>query len=218
MEVAIIIGLIVFGIIYLLAQSSSKESNKEKYGEAIGKLAQMTADSVTSAAYVLTEPASKKKNRQAMELIAARNGRIYRYDWFSNEEYLKHLFEIDDKLKSALDELGLSEERWVRIAQELLYIGLIRRESRDYMDYSKKNTPSLREHTLVAWGEMEGVNKIISDYLKKALSYFNIKEDEWIKYGDAVIEMYNLYDKNKDLQQYGIIQSIMPMKNNAHLL
>ena len=122
------------------------------------------------------------------------------------------------KFLPILNELNLSETRWKRIAEELLYIGLIRRESRDYMDLSKKNTPGLREHTLTAWGEMEGVNKIISDYLKKALSYFNIDEEEWIKYGDAVVEMYNLYEKNADLKEYGIIQAIMPMKNNEHLL
>lgn len=218
MVIAIIIALIVFGIIYLLAQSSTKESKKEKYGDAVDKLAHMTADSISSAAYVLTEPASKKQHRKAIETLASRNGRIYRYDWFSNEDYLKHLFEIDERLKTALNELNLSETRWKRIAEELLYIGLIRRESRDYMDLSKKNTPGLREHTLTAWGEMEGVNKIISDYLKKALSYFNIDEEEWIKYGDAVVEMYNLYEKNADLKEYGIIQAIMPMKNNEHLL
>lgn len=218
MVIAIIIALIVFGIIYLLAQDSTKESNKEKYGDAVGRLAHMTADSISSAAYALTEPASKKRHREAIKTLASRNGRIYRYDLFSNEDYLKHLFEIDDRLKSALNELNLSETRWKRIAEEILYIGLIRRESRDYMDFSKKNTPSLRKHTLTAWGEMEGVNKIISDYLKRALSYFNIDEEEWIKYGDTVIEMYNLYEKNKDLKEYGVIQAIMPMKNNEHLL
>ena len=41
--------------------------------------------------------------------------------------------------------------------------------------------------------------------------------EEWVKYGDTVIEMYNITD-DEDLREYGDIVAIMPMKNNRHLL
>ena len=54
--------------------------------------------------------------------------------------------------------------------------------------------------------------------LNEALAYFDIPEDEWIKYGDTVIEMHNINDSNKDVEEFGYIAQIMPMKNNKHLL
>lgn len=46
--------------------------------------------------------------------------------------------------------------------------------------------------------------KDYSDTLRKVLNYFNISEDYWIKYGDTVIEMYNIND-DKDIEQFSII-------------
>ena len=43
------------------------------------------------------------------------------------------------------------------------------------------------------------------DALKEALSFFQIKEEDWIKYGDAVIEMYNVVDTTADLDKFRIM-------------
>lgn len=73
MEYVIIIGLVILFFVYLLAQDSKKETKKERYGEAIGNLASMAADSVADAAFKLTESADKKKIRLAEEELAERN-------------------------------------------------------------------------------------------------------------------------------------------------
>ncbi len=61
METVIIIILIIAFFVYLLAQDSKKETKKERYGDAIGRLATSAADSVAGAAFRLTESADKKK-------------------------------------------------------------------------------------------------------------------------------------------------------------
>ena len=40
--------------------------------------------------------------------------------------------------------------------------------------------------------------------IKAALSYFNISEEEWIKYGDTVIEMHKIND-DYIIKEYGLI-------------
>ena len=200
--VIIIIGIIVF-FIYLLAQDSNKESRKERYGEAIGQLASMTAESIASAAHSLTEPADKKKIRLAKEELADRNGQLYRFNSYCDTEYLQSKFKVDERLKSALTTLGLSEERWEQIAKKLFYLGVLQKQSRDCSDYSKKNSKSIREHMLTDWAN-NPILKYAAIYLNEAFNYFNIEKDEWIEYGDAVISMYNLTE-DKDLEEFGII-------------
>ena len=216
METLFIIVLIVLLIIYFLAQDSKKTTTKERYGEAIGELAHMTADKISGIAHSITEPADKKKIRLAKKELAYRNGCLYRYEWYTDKEYLNRLLTVDDKFKSSLNVLGLSEERWHVIAHKLLYIGVIRVSSRDSSDYTKKTPKFIRERMVNEWSKNKTLKENI-DMLHTALNYFNIKVEEWIEYGDAVVEMYDLYDSN-DLKEFGIITSIMPMKNNLHLL
>lgn len=216
MENVITIIVIVFLIIYFLAQNSKKETTKEQYGEAVGKLSQMVADKISSTAFSITEPEDKKKLRLAREILASKHSSLYRFEYYSNKKYIEQLLTVDDYFKSALDTLGLSEERWKKIALMIFYIGTIRKLSRDSSDYSKKLPKHYREHMLSDW--TTGVS--LKDYietLKKALDFFNIRIEEWVDYGDAVIEMHDLYN-NPDINEFGLISSIMPMKNNMHLL
>ena len=148
-----------------------------------------------------------------MEELAFRNGSLYRETIYSQHDYINGLITVDSEFKLSLEKIGLSEERWNKIAYLFLYIGAIRKLSRNQFDYTQKNDVQYR-----CW--------LLSDKchasepkatLKKALSYFHINEDEWIKYGDAVIGMYNL-DGGKDIQEFGLINAIKPMPNNLHLL
>lgn len=61
MEYIVIIIIIILATIYFIAQDSKKETTKERYGEAIGSLAQMTAESISNIAHDIAEPASKNK-------------------------------------------------------------------------------------------------------------------------------------------------------------
>lgn len=217
MGIAILVGIIILLFIYFLAQDSRKETKKERYGEAIGALASMAADSVSGMAFKLTEPADKKKIRLAREKLADRNASLYRFEDYSEEEYLKSQFEIKEDFKNVLTVLGLSEDRWRKLAENLFYIGILKRESREISDYSKKNTKSMRVHILYDWEKKEGILSYTSKYLFKALRHFNIKEEEWIEYGDTVVDMYNLMDL-PDMEKFGVITAIKPMHNNMHLL
>lgn len=216
MEYVILFILIVFLIIYLLAQDSKKDSKKERYGEAVGELAKMAADTISSAAHNITEPVDKKKFRMAQEQLANRNGTLYRFNQYSDKKYIERLFTIDEYFKNALNTIGLSEDRWKNIALMIFYIGAIRKLSRDSFDYSEKSPKYMREYLVNNWSTNFSL-KYHFEILKNALNFFNIEIQEWIEYGDTVIEMYDLYD-NPDMKEFGIINSIMPMKNNMHLL
>jgi hypothetical protein len=88
--------------------------------------------------------------------------------------------------------------------------------SREHSDYTKKNQEPYRNHILNEWAKDPNL-KDYANTLIEALSYFDIPENDWIKYGDTVIEMYNVNDVN-DIEEFGIIAQLMPMTNNKHLL
>ena len=217
METVFVIAVIIVLIIYLIAQDSKKETARERYGEAVGTLAYATADSISGFAHSLTEPANKKQIRLAKEALASRHGSLYRLQYYNDKDYIDKLFFVDESFKQALDILGLSEERWRKIALHIYYIGAIKVMSRENSDYSKKNSEYIRRSIIDDWSKPDSGLKDHADTLKKGLNYFNISVEEWIKYGDTVIEMHNLNDK-KDVEEFGYIVQIMPMKNNMHLL
>lgn len=216
METVITIIILIAFVLYFIAQDSHKDTKRERYGEAVGKLANMTADSIAGFANKITEPTDKKAIRLAKEALAERNGRLYRFSSYSQKDYLQHLFTIDEHFKKSLDILNLAEDKWKSIAWDLFYIGVLRKESRDFFDKSKRNDEIIRRHMLTDWSN-NSISKERSKCIKDAFKHFGIKSEEWIKYGDAVVEMYNLYEK-PDIREFGFISAIMPMKDNSHLL
>ena len=206
-----------FGFIVLSKRKSNFFYESVVYTAILREwLVTSAADSVAGAAFRLTESADKKKIRLAKEVLAQRNGLIYRFHTYSRTEFIQRLFTIDERLKISLNTLGLSEDQWLQIAKKLFYLGVLKKESRDPNDYSKKNSKSIREHMLTDWAT-DSILKYTAKYLNEAFQYFKIKKSEWIEYGDAVVGMYNL-EEDKDLIEFGIITAIMPMKNNHHLL
>ena len=200
----IFIGVIILLIIIMLAEGSKKETKREKIAEATVNLTCYTAGKFSELVESVLEPADKKKLRLAREALANRNRSIYSYSNYSNKKYLKELFIVDDGFKEALNTLGLSVERWEKIAYHLFYVGVIRDLSREPNDYSKKNSEHSRQYIIDEYSN----DSFLKDHvvtLREALSYFHISEKEWIKYGDTVVEMYNLND-NKDIKEFGIIR------------
>ena len=215
METIIIILLIIAFVVYLMAQDSKKETKKERYGEAIGKLATSAADSVAGAAFRLTESADKKRIRLAEEALADRNGSIYRIRNFerSDQNIQKHL-NVDESFKSKLELLGLTPERWQKLAMQLYHMGVIIQESRSSFDYSKKLD---KEYRAYIFSETTKYGQESRDELRTSLKYFSIPVHEWIEYGETVLDMHNLYD-TPEMKKYGYKTAIMPMKDNFHLL
>ena len=141
---------------------------------------------------------------------------MYRFEYYSEKERIKELLDVDESFEKSLSLLGLSAERWKKIGKHIFYVGVIKYLSREHSDYTKKNQDFIRNSILNDWVKDPNL-KDYPDTLREALGYFNISEEEWIKYGDTVIDMYNIND-NKDVEEYGIITQIMPMPNNKHLL
>lgn len=216
METIFVILIIVFLIVYFLAQDSKKSTKKERYGEAIGNLASMAADSVAGAAFKITESSDSKKKRLAEEALAERNGNIYRIrTWDSNaESSLKRYMTVDDNFKYQLELLGLSVERWKKLALTIYAMGIIIQSSRDSMDYSKKYDARMREYL---YSEDNEYGTEMREKPLEVLDYLKIPMDEWMKYGETVLDMHNIYD-SPDMQKYGYKTKLMPMKNNFHLL
>lgn len=216
METIIGVIITIAIIIYFLAQNSKKNTKQEKYGEAVSELAQMTADKISGVAYSITEPANKKKIRLANEVLASRHGRLYRTKSYWDENNKDRLLKIDNYLKNALDVLELSEEKWYKLGLMFYHIGAIRKLSRSSLDYSKKLPKSDRKHMLTDWREDDLLKEQINA-LEQALAFFDIRTVDWVEYGDAVIEMYNLFE-HSDIKRYGFINSIYPLSNNMHIL
>ena len=215
METIVIIILMIAFFVYLVAQDSKKETRKERYGEAIGKLATSAADSVAGAAFRLTESADKKKIRLAEKALADRNGRIYRIRNYERiEKRIQEYLKVDEYFKKQLELLGLTPQKWQQLAMQLYHMGVIIQESRDSFDYSKKHNKRYREYT---FSEANKYGHERRDQLRASLEYLNIPVKEWIEYGETVLDMHNLYD-TPEMKKYGYKTAIMPMTDNFHLL
>lgn len=206
MEFIVTIILILLFLIYLASLGSTKKTKRERYGEAVGNLAKSAANSISHIAYNLTKPADKKRYDKALEVLAVKNTLIFRKPLFTRKGYLESCFEIDERFKKALIELNLSEERWKKLATELLYLGLIINLSRDRS--GNKETEDYRNNIINEWRYESSGDfwQIVAEYLLKALNYYNVSEQDWIKYGDSVVGMYNLTERNPDFEEFGIVK------------
>ena len=214
-ELLIILTIFALFIIYLMANESTKDNTAERYGEAVNKFVHIVANEVGDIAQNITEPAEQKNKRLAQESLARRNGELYRFDAYWNREYLNDLLTVDEGFKNTLDTLGIKVEVWEKVSQDMLYIGILRKESRLSFDYSKKNSRDSRY--LLLHNPNPHLQSWDYKMVTSALQHFNIPSEEWIEYGDAVVLMYDLMEKDYILK-YGVISQIMPMKNNFHLL
>lgn len=217
MGVAIFIIFIISVLLlffHLEAQRYKGKANKEKYGNAIGYMAQSVANKASTIAQNITEPNEMVSIRYAKEALAEHNSMLYRLYIFSytyddpSDELEKHLI-VDNSFRHSLDVLGLSEDHWKKIAIHIFYVGWIRYCSRVFQDFPKKLHEDDRKEiiTLSFKYPFEYMNEYWekkTETLKAALSYFNISEEEWIKYGDTVIEMHNIND-NFEIERYGLI-------------
>lgn len=86
----------------MLAEDSSKETKREKYGDAVGQMAQGTANAIKNIANTLTEPSSKREIRVAKENLARRNTRLFTFDWYDDKDMLQRYLSLDDDIKSSL--------------------------------------------------------------------------------------------------------------------
>ena len=216
METIIVIVAVIAFVIYLYSLNSDKESTKERVADGVSDMLADAAESVGSVARSIAEPKDKKIIREATEALASRNGLIYRCD-HPSADYKDKMFEVNDSFRKSLEVLGLTEDEWKnKVAIKLFYIGQIKMLSRSSSDYSVKKDVHLRQNMMSTWKSDSILKKYIV-ILEDALSYYGIPEEEWVQYGDAVIEMHNLAD-DEYLKEYGVICRILPTRNNKHLL
>ena len=197
--VIMVLGVIIT-FIYIVSKDSKKETTKERMAEVTGQMAMEAAAGFSSMLNSIAEPANKKKERLARQALKERNRRLYDFNCFEDSNYRNRLFEIDDEFRATLDTLGLNEKQWERLSHYVFYVGVIDRFSHYSYDKEKKNTEHNRQYFMDNSSSKEDI-----DALKEALSFFQIKEEDWIKYGDAVIEMYNVVDTTADLDKFRIM-------------
>ena len=197
-DIVIIFCIVIFLIICIYASESKKETRKERYGEAIGRFAQETADTIKNIAYNVT---LSDKNREK-EKIRKKLIQLYGYRPYFGREYMNKLLTVDDNLKQALNVIGMSDKEWNKLALSVLYVGVIRELSRDSFDNSKKITKQIREKMANQWAK-DSAWKSDIEMLDNALIYFKVSIEDWVNYGDAVIEMYNL-DNFPEMEKYEI--------------
>lgn len=125
------------------------------------------------------------------------------------------LLKVDDKFNDILKTAGMTPELWKRVARKLFYLGTIRWFSRDSFDYTKKNTDNERRRTAEG-GDLCGRSIEPNSSLLEALDFYKIDKEEWIKFGDSVISMYDI-DQDAELKQYGYYPQLKGMNNNFHL-
>jgi hypothetical protein len=210
METALVIGLILSGVIYALYIDSKKQTTGERIVDAISRMLIGPITAITKFAQDQVEPTEKRKNRLAKEALARENGHIYRGIIYTMGD---NPFKVDEDFVKSLKVLGLTKKEWRdKVAIKIYYIGQIKMRSRDPFDYSRRLDALSREYMVNSWKDED-----MMITLKKALNYFNIPIDEWVKYGDAVIEMHDLHS-DWYLRKYGDISKISPRENNLHLL
>ena len=151
----------------------------------------------------------------AEEALAYRNGRIYRIRAYErSEKIIQEYLDVDETFCKQLKLLGLTPEKWQKLAIQLYHMGVIIQETRDSFDYSRKHDKRYRAYT---FSETNEYGQERRDELRASLEYLNIPVEEWIEYGETVLAMHNLYD-TPEMQQYGYKTAIRPMENNFHLL
>ena len=161
------------------------------------------AHATGKAVQELAESPKSKSIRLAKEELIRRNARIFHTSIF-RKSYIKTLIDIDEYFEKQLNVLGISGTKWQDdIATKLLYIRIISYWSRNGIDSSKRNTSDDRR--MYINDKSRGKDEISSHKLiTTALSYYEIPEEDWINYGDAVIEMYELTE-DEDLVLYGYL-------------
>ena len=93
-------------------------------------------------------------------------------------------------------------------------MGVIIQESRSSLDYSKKLTKEQRANI---FSENDEYYTKVRNDLTGSLKYFSIPINEWINYGETVLDMHNLFD-TPDIKKFGYRTEIMPMRDNFHVL
>lgn len=198
-----VVVLIILFVIYLYSTSSKKETKRERFAEGAKNMMADAAHATGKAVQELAESPKSKSIRLAKEELNRRNAHIFYTHTFS-KSHIRFLLDVDEKFEKQLNELGLSGTKWQDdIATKLLYIRIISYWSRNGIDSSKRNTSDDRR--MYINDKSRGKDEISSHKLiTTALSYYEIPEEDWINYGDAVIEMYELTE-DEDLVLYGYL-------------
>ena len=155
----------------------------ERYGKAVGEHFHAVADYMSAVVSLLTESKEHKKKRKAQEKVGEYVSDYLRKRYECETPHNPSAdYDRDESLRTALQEIGVSKETWLKDCEDFLHLNKIIYYKERLNNY--KNTPLDNEVYLNH-----------DDDLKEALAYFCIPNEEWIKYGTKVLIMYDLYVK-----------------------
>lgn len=218
------LGIFVFLLLVVVpihfldkAERSMRRSVKGQFKYFIGNIFYKYGKMNMKIGRSIAEKKTERKIREAHEIIYKYNHMLffsYFFDgYYDKEKTIKFLRKYINlcEVKSALDVLELSYKCWEQVARKLYYWGIIMTLSRDrrgqnryyqdvkYIRNDKKYRSNMINSVYIFGYDTE---KICTVLIKDALEYFKISENDWIEYGDAVINMNNI-DFDEDIQYIG---------------
>lgn len=203
-----IIGILIFIIIpiYLseIGERSMRKSIKNQAKCILGNIFFTFGKMNMRFGRKIAETKKEQQLREANKVISDYNHMIYFAYFFDSyhdkENTTKQLREYINLnlVKSSLEILDLSYERWIQAAYKLYYWGIIVSLSRIKIGYNRyyqdvkyiRNDIVNRSNIINSEYKYQHVRGTI--LIKEALEFFNIPENEWIEYGDAVVNMKNI--------------------------
>lgn len=218
-----ILGLITLILIYFFevaGEKTRRKSIKGKLKYLLGNVFYSFGKLNMKVGRWIAETKKEQEIRKAIELLTQYNQLLF-FSYFPDgytdkDRAIRHLHKWIDitKLKTALNLLDLSYERWQQVATKLYYWGIIvvlsRNEVGSYYSPKKAYVRNAKDHradiinskfySVYKFGQ--DIEKVRTTLIKEALEYFGINEIEWIEYGDAVINMGNI-DYEKDDRYLG---------------
>jgi hypothetical protein len=194
------ISLAIVIYCYDRAEASMRKSFKGQFKYILGNVFYSFGKMHMKLGRRIAETKREREIRMAHDVLERYNNMIffayfdnsYGYNKEKTNESLRKRIDLDE-VNSALDILGRSYEWWEQVETKLYYWGILVSLSRYKIDY-RQNIKYIRSSKQ---NRLDSINSV--SLVKEALQYFNISENDWIEYGDAVVIMKNI-DCGTDIQ------------------
>lgn len=207
LEALIIIGAIATLIIYLVILHYYDKFDEEdaipRLIDAISCSSESLVEHIAKEYSYIFESKAEHELRVAKIMVARRTKVLYLNAIHNNDPDSKsRLIEVSGNFNHALEILGLSVERWEKMANEILYLGIIKYYSGAPGVY-KDNIKKENRQGFIEYINREENLRFYNQFIE-ALQYFNISNEDWIQYGEEIIQVYNI-KRNTDIEQYGFL-------------
>ena len=162
-------------------QKNKKMTPAERFGKTAGEHIHSVADSLAIIVGRITESKEHKEWRLAHEVVGKYTSNYLRKQFDGEKPYNPpEDYEKSQSLRDALDVLKVSKEEWLKDCQTFLKLSKI-------LYY--KNSCSFYNNT-----QFDNKWALDNDKdLQASLKYFNVRTEDWLKFGTKILELYDLF-------------------------